>query len=165
MGAASAGALRRPSQGAVYRGKRGPRWGRIALVAALALLLVAGIGLGGAWIYYDRLDAGIDRSDPFSQITSGRPAKEVKGSLNILMLGSDSRDPESKDKAGQWRTDTIILLHIPASHDKAYLISFPRDLYVYIPKSTTNSSLGNRKAKINSAFAWGGLPLVVRTVE
>ena len=59
----------------------------------------------------------------------------------------------------------MILLHIPASHDKAYLISIPRDLYVYIPKSKTNPKYGNTKSKINAAFAWGGLPLAIQTIE
>jgi LCP family protein required for cell wall assembly len=59
----------------------------------------------------------------------------------------------------------MMLMHIPASHDKAYIISIPRDLYVFIPQSPTNPDLGGYKAKINSAFAWGGLPLTVETVE
>ena len=151
--------------GGVYGGKRGPRWGRIGLVVALALALAGGLLIGGGWLYYNRLNAGLDRTDPFSQITGDRPAKEVKGALNILLLGSDSRDPDSKAKPGQWRTDTIIVLHIDAAHEKAYLVSFPRDLYVFIPKSGTNPKYGNTKSKINAAFSWGGLPLVVQTVE
>jgi LCP family protein required for cell wall assembly len=158
-----------PSRGVQYRGGRGPRrrprWGRIALVAGLALLLLAGMGAGGAWLYYERLNAGLDRSDPFSQITGGRPAKTVDGALNILMLGSDSRDPDANTNGpSQWRTDTMIIMHIPASHDRAYLISLPRDLYVHIPKSA-DGKYGDTKAKINASYAWGGLPLTVRTVE
>jgi LCP family protein required for cell wall assembly len=107
----------------------------------------------------------VSRTDPFSAITGGRPAKTVDGALNILLLGSDSRDPDNKAKAGEWRTDTMILMHIPASHDKAYLVSLPRDLYVHIPQSPTNPKLGNTNAKINASFAWGGLPLVVQTIE
>jgi LCP family protein required for cell wall assembly len=142
-----------------------PRWGRIALVAALALLLLGGMTAVGGLVYYHQLDSGLARTDPFSQITDGRPAKTVKGAINILMLGSDSRDPDNKDKPGQWRTDTMIVMHIPASHDKAYLISIPRDLYVYVPKSRSNPELGDTKAKINAAFAWGGLPLAVQAIE
>lgn len=155
----------RPGRGSVYSGKRRPRWGRIALVVCLSLALLAGLGLLGGWIYYRQLDAGIERTDPFSGIAEGRPVKAVEGSLNLLMLGSDSRDPDNKAKAGEWRTDTLIVVHIPASHDKAYLISIPRDLYVHIPKSQTNPEYGNTKSKINAAFAWGGLPLVVQAIE
>jgi LCP family protein required for cell wall assembly len=131
-------------------------------IGALVLALVAA---GGGYLWYRSVSNDIDRTDPFAGITGDRPAKAVEGAMNILMLGSDSRDPDNKAKAGEWRTDTMLIAHIPANHEKAYLISIPRDLYVYIPKSPTNPDLGNRKAKINAAFAWGGLPLAVQTVE
>jgi len=123
-------------------------------VATLVLALVAG---GGLWAYYRGIDKGLKRTDPFAQITGGRPAKTVDGALNILLLGSDSRDPDNAAKGGEWRTDTLILMHVSASHDKAYLISIPRDLYVPIPD--------HGRSKINAAFAYGGLPLTVRTIE
>src|SRR5262249_42359355 len=75
------------------------------------------------------------------------------------------RDPSQPvDASGNWRTDTIELLHIPASHDNAYLIAIPRDTWVHIPQSKT-SQYGNTMAKINAAAAWGGVPLTVQTVE
>jgi LCP family protein required for cell wall assembly len=55
-------------------------------------------------------------------------------------------------------------MHIPASHDQAFVISFPRDLYVFVPTSPDGQN-GNRMAKLNAAFAWGGLPLMVQTIE
>src|SRR5439155_8391841 len=76
----------------------------------------------------------------------------------------DSRDPDNKEKPGVWRSDTLILLHVPKSHDHAYLISVPRDLYVTIPKGPGNEN-GPTKEKINAAFFFGGLPLTVQTVE
>jgi LCP family protein required for cell wall assembly len=151
-----------PDRGAwPYSGRRRPRWGRIALVLAVVLLLVA----GGGFLYYRSLDSELQRSDAFGKITGNRPPATVAGAQNILLLGSDSRDPENKAKPGQWRTDTIILMHVNADHSKAYLISMPRDLYVFIPKSPTNPEFGNTNSKINAAFAWGGLPLTVQTVE
>jgi LCP family protein required for cell wall assembly len=142
-----------------------PRWGRIALVVGLAVVLLGGLAFAAVGIRYYQLNASVARTDPFSQITGGRPPKTVSGAQNILLLGSDTRDPDNKAQAGEWRTDTIILMHIPASHDKADLISIPRDLYVYVPKSPTNPKLGNTRAKINAAYAWGGLPLTIETVE
>ena len=152
--------------GTPYKGgKRRPRWGRIAMVGGLALLLIALLTGGGIYLYFRSVDADLNRDDPFSQITDGRPVKEVDGALNILMLGSDSRDPDNNGKAGEWRSDTIIVMHIPASHDKAYLISVPRDLYVHVPKSKSNPKYGNTNAKINAAYSWGGTPLTVETIE
>jgi LCP family protein required for cell wall assembly len=161
-GSTSPGGPKPPPRGTAYGRRPRPRWGRIALVAILALLL---IGSGGAFWYYKSLDDNVDRTDPFSKITGGRPERLAKGAQNILLLGSDSRDPDNKAKAGEWRTDTIILMHLTADHQKALLVSIPRDTYVYIPQSPTNPDLGDTMAKINAAFAWGGLPLTIQTVE
>jgi len=56
----------------------------------------------------------------------------VEGPLNILLVGSDYRaDPEL---AGlPWRADTIMVVHVPRTHDRAYIISIQRDLWVEIP--------------------------------
>ena len=143
-----------------------PRWGRIILVVVAALVVLALLATGGAWLYASRLNGNLARTDPFSSITGGRPAKTVDGALNILLVGSDSRDPDAPvDKASAWRADTIMLMHIPSSHDRAYLVSIPRDLYVPIPKDAGSGCDTGQRAKINAAFAFGGLPLAVRTVE
>ncbi|WP_433388768.1 LCP family protein [Micromonospora sp. KLBMP9576] len=149
-------------------GRRGarPRWGRIALVAGVAVLVLALLGGAGAWFYARGLNDDLARTDPFSEITGGRPAKAVDGALNILLVGSDSRDPDAPvDKSSKWRADTIIVMHIPADHQRAYLVSIPRDLYVPIPESANADCGSGQRGKINAAFAFGGLPLAVRTVE
>ncbi|WP_432840463.1 LCP family protein [Dactylosporangium sp. CA-092794] len=148
----------------------------IAVAASLALLL--GLAAGGTFLYYRSIDSGIKRTDAFgtngqtglqqAHQEAARPPAEVVGALNFLLLGSDSRapdDPDHRGSAGSGRTDAIMLLHVDAGHRKAYLISLPRDLYVHIPASPTDPRLGNKNAKINAAFAWGGVPLTVRTVE
>jgi LCP family protein required for cell wall assembly len=162
------GGPRRPGGPGVGSGRRGPqpRWGRIALVAAAALALLGLLGAAGGWVYVHKLDGNMGRTDPFSQITGGRPAKTVDGSLNILLVGTDSRDPDADlSKPSEWRADTIIVMHIPASHDKAYLVSLPRDLYVSIPDSPQADCANAQRHKLNASFAFGGLPLAVKTVE
>ena len=152
--------------GRPYKGKRKPRWGRIALVAGAAVIvigLVAGISLYG---YANGLNSDLKRTDAFADITGGRPAKTVDGALNILLVGSDSRDPDAtKEDTNQWRADTLMIMHIPADHKTAQLISIPRDLYVRIPESNSAECGTGNRAKINAAFAFGGLPRAVRTVE
>ncbi|MDG4790818.1 LCP family protein [Micromonospora sp. WMMD1102] len=151
--------------GAPGRGGPRPRWGRIALVAGVAVLVLALLAGGGAWLYLRGLDKDLARTDPFAELAGGRP-KSVSGALNILMVGSDSRDPDAPvDQRSKWRADTIIVMHIPASHDKAYLVSIPRDLYVPIPENSKAECGSGERGKINAAFAFGGLPLAVRTVE
>lgn len=71
---------------------------------------------------------------------------------NYLIIGSDA----GPDRSGS-RSDVIILVHVPADRKKVYLIHFPRDLYVSVP--------GHGKDKINAAFAYGGAPLLVRTLQ
>ncbi|MGN9812331.1 LCP family protein [Micromonospora sp. BQ11] len=149
-------------------GRRGPRprWGRIGLVAGVAVLVLALLGGIGAWFYARGLNDDLARTDPFSEITGGRPAKAVDGALNILMVGTDSRDPDAPvNEKSQWRADTIIVMHIPSNHQEAYLVSIPRDLYVPIPESASAECGSSRRGKVNAAFAFGGLPLAVRTVE
>jgi LCP family protein required for cell wall assembly len=147
--------------------KRGikPRWGRIALVLGVFALVVGLLVSGGLWLYARSLDSKLTKTDPFSAIVGDRPLKTVDGALNILLVGSDSRDPDTDmSKASQWRADTIVMVHISADHQHAYLVSIPRDLYVYVPKIPT-SDYGDTYAKINASFAWGGLPLAVQTME
>lgn len=159
--------------GSVYRGRKvRPKWGRIVLLG-VGLLVVIGLVIGGgAFLYANSLDGNLGRTDPFSELTDGRPPVNAEGSLNILVLGSDSRDgtaynpddPSSStgSVAGE-RTDAIMILHIPASHDKAYIISIPRDTWVYVPEGP--DGLGDTNAKINAAYAWGGVKLTLKTVE
>jgi LCP family protein required for cell wall assembly len=152
--------------GRPYRGKRRPRWGRIALVAGIAVIiigLIAGISLYG---YASGLDKDLKRTDAFSEITNGRPVKTVDGARNILLVGSDSRDPDlSGSKASEWRADTLIIMHIPADHKSAQLVSIPRDLWVQVPAENDAPCTSGSRAKINASFAFGGLPRAVRTVE
>ena len=69
-------------------------------------------------------------------------------------MGSDST---VAGNAGHGRSDSLMVMHLAADRKSAYMISFPRDMYVPIP--------GHGKNKINAAFALGGPSLTVRTLE
>ncbi|MEU4621253.1 LCP family protein [Actinoplanes sp. NPDC023801] len=154
--------------GRAYNGGRRPRprWGRIALVAG-AVVLVLALVLGiTAWGYFSGLDDNLKRTNAFTGITADRPAKAVEGAFNILLIGTDSRDPDAvQNKAGKWRADTLILMHVPEDHQSAQLISIPRDLWVSIPTEDNAPCSSSSRAKINAAFAFGGIPRAIRTVE
>jgi len=80
-------------------------------------------------------------------------AQPVTGKgMNFLLLGSDA----GPGREGG-RSDVIMLVHIPEDRTKIQLIHFPRDLYVSIP--------GRGKDKINAAYAYGGAPLLVQTLQ
>ncbi|WP_252194189.1 LCP family protein [Rhodococcus sp. GOMB7] len=130
-------------------------WGKRIGITLLVLLLA----LAGA-IYY--VDSSLNRIDALPDY-AGRVA-DTPGT-NWLIVGSDSREgltPEQEQAlatggdTGPKRTDTVILVHVPKS-GKTTMVSIPRDSYVPIP--------GYGSDKINAAFAFGGAPLLVQTVE
>ena len=130
-------------------------------MALLGVLLAGGAAVVGA----ARVDTGLHR-EPVLTGYAGRPAPG-RGT-NWLIVGSDSRQglsPAQQERLatggdlGSSRTDTIMLVHLPAlgSGGTATLVSIPRDSYVPIP--------GQGRDKINSAFATGGAELLTQTVE
>ena len=91
---------------------------------------------------------------------STRPTASATGAMNILLMGSDSRGDETNledASSSDQRTDTMMLMHIDADRKNVYVMSIMRDLWVPIP--------GNGENKINAAFAYGGSPLTVQTIE
>ncbi|HET7174335.1 MAG TPA: LCP family protein [Nocardioidaceae bacterium] len=93
-------------------------------------------------------------------------ARPVDGpGRTYLLVGSDSRAGLTKKQEAQLgtgaavgqRTDTILLLHVPSHGGPKVLLSIPRDSYVAIAHHGHN--------KINAAYAFGGAPLLVETVE
>jgi LCP family protein required for cell wall assembly len=75
----------------------------------------------------------------------------IDGPVNLLLVGLDERAGGDEEGA---RSDTIIILHIPAGHDQAYLVSIPRDARVRIPAYAKSGYPGGT-AKVNAAFAAG----------
>ncbi|HEY0531660.1 MAG TPA: LytR family transcriptional regulator, partial [Actinoplanes sp.] len=74
--------------GKAYKPRVKPRWGRIALLAGIAVViigLIVGISL---YSYASNLDQGLKRTDAFSALTGDRPKSLVGGAQNILLLGS-----------------------------------------------------------------------------
>lgn len=115
----------------------------------LALLLVVTLGWGAGLLLW--ADSRIDHVAALS----GRA--DTPGTT-YLIAGSDRRDGEAvaDDGTDGVRADTIMLLH-RARNGSEYLVSLPRDTLVDIP--------GHGRYKLNAAFAFGGAPLLVETVE
>lgn len=135
---------------------------RIVLITLLVMALLGAGGLLAGGLYYQSVESDIERVKAFDGVPEeSRPAKVAHKAMNILILGSDSRDPASTSGS---RTDTIILAHLSGDRAGAQLISIPRDTWVSVPRSK-DGRRGGRDAKINAAFAWGGVPLMVQTVE
>jgi LCP family protein required for cell wall assembly len=134
-----------------------------AVITAVALLLVGALIAGFVYAFSidravnDNLQHSTDQLPPDTPIAKGEKARPAKGSgeaINYVLMGSDSRDVSN---AGHGRSDVLMVMHLAADRKSAYMISFPRDMYVPIP--------GHGKNKINAAFAFGGPQLTVRTLE
>lgn len=93
-----------------------------------------------AWQNLARVDA-----DP----GSNRPAPGA--TRTFILAGTDER-PNDRSRG---RTDTLMLLTFGSG--PTVLTSIPRDSIVDIP--------GHGQSKINAAYAYGGAPLLVRTLE
>ena len=123
------------------------------ILIGVAVLVVVAMGAGLLYAAtIDRsltknLNRGVELPTDESSLRPPKDAEET-GTLNYVLLGSDSRDPENE---GNGRSDTILVVHLNAKRDKAYIISFPRDMWVNVP--------GYGRNKINAAFAFVGGPL------
>lgn len=79
--------------------------------------------------------------------------------VNILLIGSDSRG--SNDRG---RSDSMMIATLDKKHKKLKLTSFLRDTYVEIYGADKNGkSYGWNK--LNAAYAYGGAPLLMKTIE
>ena len=148
----------------------------------MAGLLVLGAGAAG-WAYW-HLDSNIKSVDINQALGDDRPAKAMitpsasasplpTGSLNILVLGSDSRSGKENKALGGGsssgaRSDTAMVVHIDAGRKKATVVSIPRDTLVTRPSCPLKSGGSTAvayHAMFNSAYSVGGAVCAVKTVE
>ena len=144
-----------PPAGAAAPGrKRRFPYGKVVLLVLVAWIAYLALVPVFAWKRIDQVDAAPSGSRPADQ-----------PGTTYLLVGSDSRKGLTRAEnrklgtggvgdVGQ-RTDTIMLLH--TGDGPSLLLSIPRDSIVPIA--------GHGTTKINAAFAYGGAPLLVQTIE
>ena len=142
---------------------------RVVVVSVLASFAVLVVGVtAGAFVVMDRLDNRVERipdpfvglssrPDPFAGAGQGAAAEQP---VTILVLGSADDVPLDGPQA--WalaaeHTDVVMLARISADRESAQLVTFPPDLAVDVP--------GSGPGTLRSAFAQGGPPSAVQTVE
>jgi LCP family protein required for cell wall assembly len=100
-----------------------------------------------------------------------KPTYEHGEPLNILVMGSDSREGEANDLEAEGatdeRSDTTILIHVSADRKDAYGVSLPRDAMVDRPDCLVKGETipGEQDAMFNTAFSVGGAQCTIQTVE
>jgi polyisoprenyl-teichoic acid--peptidoglycan teichoic acid transferase len=115
------------------------------------------VSSGGLIFGYRALIAQATKSIHRETLLPGQDRSHVtiKGAKNILLIGVDSRPGQNPNDLV--RADSIIILHIPAAHDRGFMVSIPRDLYADIPANDNGKhKYPGGHDKINAAFAYGG---------
>lgn len=149
-----------------------PRAIRIFTIISISIVAISAI----SWAGLGRITAAIPKVDAFNGLDN-RPKKE-SSAVNYLVVGSDTREGLTRaeikrlkvggtEVAAGKRSDTMLLIHISKKRDKAAIISIPRDTYALIPehKNSQGKLVPATHSKINSAFNWGGAPLLIDTFE
>ena len=147
-------------------------WGLI--FKGLALVLGASIAVVGitAWSLSSQLSAnGITLTDANGNAIKAPTAEDLKGAINVLLVGSDTRLGQGGSFGNDTSTlaDVIILLHISANRKNAVAMSFPRDLLVPWPACPSTSGgpgyLPQALGQINATIANGGPGCTLLTIE
>lgn len=133
-------------------------------IAAVALAILTG---SLVWYVYHSVKSTADRMyEPIERITPMRVSKDTSvpkkpeaaplpGKLRaftVLLLGVDQREQDSG------RSDTIVVMTVNPAKHSAFMLSIPRDSRTAIVGRGTTD-------KINHAYAFGGVPMSVATVE
>ena len=161
-----------PEQTGRTRRSGGRRALRVLSWISLGMSLVLLLAISTAYVVYQHYGSQIETLPQLVDLQPG--GAQVGQDENYLVVGSDSADALTSSELEQvgtsrtgregTRTDTILLVQVPADGSSAQLVSFPRDSLVQVP--------GHGLDKINAAYdlgerdtPGGGPAKVIETVE
>jgi LCP family protein required for cell wall assembly len=142
-------------------------FGKVLTLSLLSLLLVASMSV--AYILRDLQSSLGDVIG--TEALKDRPFIAKEGAVNILIMGSDTREGENNidgNTSGGQRSDTTILLHLAEDREQAYGVSIPRDTVVDRPDCNLEDggvAPGESGAMWNEAFNVGGPLCTVQQFE
>ena len=131
----------------------------VSTILCLLILcfLVMAMSLGVLLWNLNKDNVGIvdaDDVDPNAdEVQIAREDQKNKDVINVLLVGSDSRDPNAE----LGRSDTMILASFNKAEGKATALSFLRDSLVEID--------GHGQSKLGHTFAYGGVGLTINTIN
>ncbi|MEH7113829.1 LytR family transcriptional regulator [Neobacillus niacini] len=134
--------------------KKKPKW--LKVTGIIILLILVSAGIYGYTVYNSLTNAVVRMHEPLKREKSEKRlvpvALEQKDPFSVLMLGVDEREGD------RGRSDTIIVLAVNPNNNSVKMLSIPRD--------TRTEIIGKSKEdKINHAYAFGGVPMAMDTVE
>lgn len=163
-----------PDQPAMKTAKQGkdPLWARLVIIFGAVLMMASGGLIVGSKAVIGQATGDIETTNLLGNASKSdaEGGKNLDGPIDLLLLGVDAR---ARWEVNDVRADTIIILHIPATHDQAYLISIPRDTEVRVPAFAKSRYAGGT-AKATEAFyhgaqnggGWaGGAQLMAQTIK
>ncbi len=182
--------VREPAKVESHRGRR-----TAVVVGRVAAALIAVLALastGAAWQWQSTKNRNLNKVsalDPNSRDIVDPTAQF--GDENFLIVGVDSRIGANSDMgaggtddAGGSRSDTVMLVNIPASRKRVVAVSFPRDLAITpIQCEPWNPDTGKygplydeetgtygpdevyTETKLNSAYSFGGPKCLVKEIQ
>lgn len=143
-------------------------------IAALAMTGVLVIGSLSLYVMYRNVSDSIRHDNVTAAMLGKRPPK-LDGSVNILVVGSDSRaGTHGRYGTGIYgsRSDTSMLLHISPDHKQAVVVSFPRDSMVPVVSCLPDGhghpgqqAGPGQSEMLNATYSDGGAACLWKTLE
>lgn len=178
-GGESGGGPRRAARGGAPRMRRKRPRRRILRWVALSLAVLVLGTAGAGYLYLQHLNGNLDKADLSlgdNKLDAAGPNAAGQRPLNILLLGSDSRNSDENAALGGARNDrgrkpladVQMLLHLSADRSSMSVVSVPRDTKVTIPECTdpeTGDVYAETTDKINTSLQHGGPGCTVATWE
>ncbi|WP_307797204.1 LCP family protein [Williamsia soli] len=154
--------------------------GRVVIAVACVMAL---LGTGVVWGYQKVKDGNWNTVDAVNSDSEKIRDKQLQtGDETYLIVGTDTRSGENGKMGaggaelfeGSARSDTVLLVNIPADRSRVVAVSFPRDLQVDRPECTGwNNDAGTYTTdvlppaagvKLNSVYGEGGPKCMVETL-
>src|SRR3989441_8155394 len=132
-----------------------PRWPWIACP-----MLLIGAAVGVALYFTTHGKAFTSTTSALTPPAALRPfgwPLRLQRRVNVLLIGIDSTMDERRRVLPYSRSDTLMLVSFDPRQRRINAVSIPRDSYAQIP--------GVPAPKINTAYAIGGPPLTIQTLE
>jgi polyisoprenyl-teichoic acid--peptidoglycan teichoic acid transferase len=120
--------------------RRRPLWARVLLVIFLLLVLAGGGALAYGYYYFQtniqdplqKFIHPVSRSTDEPQLSPTANDGSITGrSWNILLMGSDN---DGKYNFPALLTQVMMVVHIDTVTNQVYMVSIPRDSWVYVPE-------------------------------
>ncbi len=151
--------------------KNKSRWStKKIILRAFLFIFIVFVGFGGFLFYrgvntVDKVFHGNIVSDITAPFSTTLLNGEKNGRVNILLAGNSIDDP---NHSGAGLTDSMIVLSINTKNNSAFLLSIPRDLWVYIPGMSSYQKINAANDVANfseTGYPNGGMGQLEQIIE